>query len=126
MQFVRILFPSTTFFFEIVYLIFLYHLLWLFTFLLNLEFITSRDFSFNRNFEWRWKWYRDHRNFKSKRLDAGYWELQNKSKFIKIESQEAEIALRVGKILIIWIMEKPWAGQLWRKYSWANFELIFW
>ena len=47
------------------------------------------------------KWYRDHRNFKPKQPDAGYWELQNKPKFIKIGSQEAEIALRVGKILII-------------------------
>ena len=44
------------------------------------------------------KWYRDCRNFKLKRPDAGYWELQNKSKFIKIGSQEAKIALRVGKI----------------------------
>ena len=44
------------------------------------------------------EWYRDHRNLKQKQSDAGYWEHQNKSKFIKIESQEAEIALRVGKI----------------------------
>ena len=44
------------------------------------------------------KWYRDHRNFKPKQPDAGCQDLQNKSKFIKIKSQEAEIALRVGKI----------------------------
>ena len=52
------------------------------------------------------KWYRGHRNFKPKQTDVSYWELQNKSKFIKIGSQEAEIALRVGKILIICIMER--------------------
>ena len=51
------------------------------------------------------KWYRDHRNFKPKQTDVNYWELQNKSKFIKIGSQEAEIGLRVGKILIICIMD---------------------
>jgi len=44
------------------------------------------------------EWYREHRNFKPKQPDAGYWEHQNKSKFIKIGLQEAEIALRVGKI----------------------------
>ena len=125
MQFVRILFPSTTFFFVIVYLIFLYHLLWLFTFLLNLEFITwSRDFSYNRNFERRWKWYRDHRNFKSKWLDAGYWELQNKSKFIKIGLQEAEIALRVGKILIMCIMERSILEEVFMSEFWINFLVI--
>ena len=52
------------------------------------------------------KWYRVHRNFKPKQTDVSYWELQNKSKFIKIGSQEAEIALRVSKILIMYIMEK--------------------
>ena len=52
------------------------------------------------------KWYRDCRNFKLKQPDGEYWELQNKSKFINIGSQEAEIALRVGKILIMCIMEK--------------------
>ena len=45
------------------------------------------------------KWPRDCRNFKLKQPDGEYWELQNKSKFINIGSQEAEIALRVGKIL---------------------------
>ena len=44
------------------------------------------------------EWYRDHRNFKPKQPDVGYWEHQNKFKFIKIGSQEAKIALRVGKI----------------------------
>ena len=126
MQFVGILFPSTTFFFVIVYLIFLYHLLWLFTFLLNLEFITwsSRDFSYNRNFEQRWKWYRDHKNFKSKQLVAGYWELQNKSKFIKIGSQEAEIALRVCKILIMCIMESSILEEVFMSEFWINFLVI--
>jgi len=38
------------------------------------------------------------RKFKTKQSDPGYWELQNKPKFIKIGSKEAEIALRVGKI----------------------------
>ena len=52
------------------------------------------------------KWHRDCRNFKLKQPDGEYWELQNKSKFINIGSQEAEIALRVGKILIMCIMEK--------------------
>ena len=52
------------------------------------------------------KWYRDCRNFKPKQPDAGFWELQNKFKFIKFGSQEAEIALRVGKIIIMCIMEK--------------------
>ena len=51
-------------------------------------------------------WYKDCINFKPKWSDVGYWELQNKLKFIKIGSQEAEIALRVGKILIICIMER--------------------
>ena len=55
------------------------------------------------------KWYKDFRKFKPKWPDAGFWELQNKPKFIKIGSQDAEIALRVGKILIICIMEKSWA-----------------
>ena len=44
------------------------------------------------------EWYRDHRNLKPKQSDAEYWELQNKSKLIKIGSQKAEIALRVGEI----------------------------
>ena len=39
------------------------------------------------------KWYRDCRNFKLKQPDGEYRELQNKSKFINIGSQEAEIAL---------------------------------
>jgi len=56
------------------------------------------------------KWYKDHRNFKPKWPDAEYWELQNKFKFIKIGSQEAEIALRVSKILI--------------NTSWRNLEQI--
>ena len=46
------------------------------------------------------KWYRDHRKFIPKQPDAGFWEIQNNPKFIKIGSQEAEIALRVGKILM--------------------------
>ena len=52
------------------------------------------------------KWYRDYRTFEPKQTDAECRELQNKFKFIKIRSQEAEIALRVGKILIMCIMEK--------------------
>ena len=44
------------------------------------------------------KWDRDHRNFKQKQPVAGFWDLQNKSKFIKIGLQEAEIDMRVGKI----------------------------
>ena len=68
------------------------------------------------------EWYKDCRNFKPKQPDAGYWEHQNKSKFIKNGWQEAEIALRVGKILII-----CHHGEVnLEKYSWANFELIFW
>ena len=76
------------------------------------------------------KWYRDHRNFKLKRPDAEYWKLQNKSKFIKIESQEAEIALRVGKILIMSIMEKSWADlrsileEVFMSEFWINFLVI--
>ena len=76
------------------------------------------------------KWYRDCRNFKSKRSDAGYWELQNKSKFINIGSQEAEIALRVGKILIMCIMEKSWADlrsileEVFMSEFWINFLVI--
>jgi len=46
------------------------------------------------------KWYKSCRNFKPKRSDVEHWELQNKLKFIKIGSQGAEIALRVGKILM--------------------------
>ena len=53
------------------------------------------------------EWYRDHRNFKPNQPDAGYWEHQNKSKFIKIGSQEAEIALKVGKILHNQTLELP-------------------
>ena len=76
------------------------------------------------------KWYIDHRNFKPKLPDAGYWELQNKSKFIKIGSQEAEIALRVGKILIMCIMEKSWADlrsmleEVFMSEFWINFLAI--
>jgi hypothetical protein len=40
------------------------------------------------------------RNFKPKRSDVEHQGLQNKLKFIKIESQEAEMALRAGKILM--------------------------
>ena len=125
MQFVRILFPSTPFFCDSI-LDFLYYLLWLFTFLLDLEFITwsSRNFSYNRTFEQRWKWYRDHRNFKLKQPDAGYWELQNKSKFIKIGSQEAEITLRVGKILIMCIMERSILEEVFMSKFWINFLVI--
>ena len=43
---------------------------------------------------------------KPKQTDAGCQEHQNESKFIKIRSREAVIALRVGKILIMYIMEK--------------------
>ena len=76
------------------------------------------------------KWYRDHKNFKLKRPDAEYWELQNKSKFIKIESQEAEKGLRVGKILIMCIMEKSWADlrsifeEVFMSELWINFLVI--
>jgi len=70
------------------------------------------------------KWYRDHRNFKPKHPDAGYWELQNKSKFIKIGSQEAEIALRVGKILIICIMERSILEEVFMGEFWINFLVI--
>ena len=61
------------------------------------------------------KWYKSCRNFKPKRSDAECWELQNKPKFIKIGSQEAEIALRVGKILIVCIMEKYFGGSIHRR-----------
>ena len=70
------------------------------------------------------KWYRDHRNFKPKLPDAEYWELQNKSKFIKIGSQEAEIALRVGKILIICIMERSILEEVFMSEFWINFLVI--
>ena len=70
------------------------------------------------------KWSRDHRNFKPKQPDAGYWELQNKSKFIKIGSQEAEIALRVGKILIICIMERSILEEVFMSEFWINFLVI--
>ena len=70
------------------------------------------------------KWYRDHRNFKPKQADAGYWELQNKSRFIKIGSQEAEIALRVGKILIICIIERSILEEVFMSESWINFPVI--
>ena len=71
------------------------------------------------------KWYKDHRNFKPKWPDAGYWELQSKSKFIKIGSQGAEIALRVGKFL-----EKSWADlrsileEVFMSEFWINFLVI--
>ena len=53
-------------------------------------------------------WYRGHKNFKPKWLILKYWELQNKHKFIKFESQEVEINLRVSKILIIYIIKRFW------------------
>ena len=76
------------------------------------------------------KWYRDCRNFKLKQPDGEYWELQNKSKFINIGSQEAEIALRVGKILIMCIMEKSSADlrsileEVFTSEFWINFLVI--
>ena len=70
------------------------------------------------------KWSRDHRNFKPKQPDAGYWELQNKSKFIKIGSQEAEIDLKVGKILIICIMERSILEEVFMSEFWINFLVI--
>ena len=76
------------------------------------------------------KWHRDCRNFKLKQPDGEYWELQNKSKFINIGSQEAEIALRVGKILIMCIMEKSWADlrsileEVFMSEFWINFLVI--
>ena len=70
------------------------------------------------------KWYRDHRNFKPKQTDVSYWELQNKSKFIKIGSQEAEIALRVGKILIMCIMESSILEEVFMSEFWINFLVI--
>ena len=70
------------------------------------------------------KWYRDYRNFKPKQADVGYWELQNKSRFIKIGSQEAEIALRVGKILIMCIMERSILEEVFMSEFWINFLVI--
>ena len=70
------------------------------------------------------KWFRGRRNFKSKRSGAGHWELQNKFKFIKIGSQEAEIALRVGKILIICIMERLILEEVFMSEFWINFLVI--
>ena len=76
------------------------------------------------------KWYRDCRNFKLKQPDGEYWELQNKSKFINIGSQEAEIALRVVKILFMCIMEKSWADlrsileEVFMCEFWINFLVI--
>ena len=50
------------------------------------------------------KWYRSRRNFKLKRPNLEHWALQNKPKFIKIGSQEAEIALSVEKFLLCHII----------------------
>ena len=55
---------------------------------------------------------------------------QNKSKFIKIGLQEAEAALRAGKILIMCIVEKPWADlrpileKVFMSKFWMNFLVI--
>ena len=76
------------------------------------------------------KWFRDRRKFKPKRSDAEYWELQNKSKFIKIRSQEAEIDLRAGKILIICIIKRSWADlrsifeEVFMSEFWNNFLVM--
>ena len=53
-------------------------------------------------------WYKGCKYFKLKWLILKHWELQNKHKFIKFGSQEVEINLRVGKILIIYIIKRFW------------------
>jgi hypothetical protein len=57
-------------------------------------------------------WSSSHRNANLWWPDSELKELQNELKFIKIGSQEAEIALRAGKILIMCIMEKN-LKQVW-------------
>ena len=57
-------------------------------------------------------WSKGYRNANSWWPDLELRELQNEPKFIKIGSQEAKIALRDGKILIMYIMEKN-LKQVW-------------
>ena len=62
--------------------------------------------------------------------DAKYWELQNKLKFIKVGSQEAEITLKADKILIIYIIKRSWADlksifeKLFISEFWNNFLVM--
>src|ERR1044072_9351914 len=49
---------------------------------------------------------------------------KTKSKFIKIGSQEAEIALRVGKILIVCIMERSILEKVFMSELLINFLII--
>ena len=57
-------------------------------------------------------WSKGYRNTNLRWQDLDLRELQNELKFIKIGSQEAKIALRDGKILIMYIMEKN-LKQVW-------------
>ena len=125
MQFVGILFPSTTFFvcdsildFPVSPSMVLFCLIW------NLLHDLQEIFHIIEPLNEGEKWYRDCRNFKPKQPDVEYWELQNKSKFIKFGSQEAEIALRVGKILIICIMERSILEEVFMSEFWINFLVI--
>ena len=76
------------------------------------------------------KWYKSCRNFKPKRSDVEHQGLQNKLKFIKIESQEAEMALRAGKILMKCSIKRSWADlklileEVFIKELWINFLVV--